>query len=156
MTESGEVDVLIVEEQVCFALYSASRAITDVYRPLLGELGLTYPQYLVLLALWEEDARSVKRLGETLQLDYGTLSPLLKRLEANGLVTRTRLATDERSVTVSLTDEGAALRERAAHIPTAIGCSIGMDTPAAHRLIVQLRRITALATASARRGAATG
>ncbi|WP_158887292.1 MarR family winged helix-turn-helix transcriptional regulator [Amycolatopsis anabasis] len=134
---------LLLEEQACFALYSASRAVTDVYRPLLAELGLTYPQYLVLLVLWERDSRPVKEIGEALQLDYGTLSPLLKRLEANGLVTRHRLASDERSVAIGLTGRGRELRERAAGIPSAIGCALGLDDEARRELITTLRSITA-------------
>ncbi|MEV6825831.1 MarR family transcriptional regulator [Amycolatopsis sp. NPDC051102] len=136
-----------LDEQTCFALYAASRAVTDAYRPLLGELGLTYPQYLVLLVLWESDARPVKEIGEALHLDYGTLSPLLKRLEANGFVTRARLPEDERTVVVSLTEEGRALRTRAAGIPSAIGCALGLDDASRHELIATLRRLTASATA---------
>ena len=105
---------------LCFGLHAASRAMTAVYRPLLKEIGLTYPQYLVMLLLWEDEPRLVKELGCTLVLDSGTLSPLLKRLEAAGLVRRERRATDERVVEVTLTPEGRALRERARHIPHAI------------------------------------
>src|SRR5687768_2321767 len=93
---------LALDQQVCFALYSASRAITAAYRPLLAPLGLTYPQYLVMLALWERSPRTVRALGETLHLESGTLSPLLKRMEANGLITRTRSADDERQVLIGL------------------------------------------------------
>lgn len=106
-----------LEEQLCFALYSASRAVTSAYRPLLDELNLTYPQYLVLLVLWEEDACSIGQLGDRLHLDSGTLSPLLKRLEAAGFVRRQRSDTDERRVEVTLTAEGRALEDRAACIP---------------------------------------
>lgn len=98
---------------VCFALHAASRAVTATYRPLLEPLGLTYPQYLVLSALWERDDRTVGELVELLQLDYGTMTPLLKRLEKRGLVKRTRSPDDERSVIVGLTDEGMGLRTRA-------------------------------------------
>jgi len=104
---------LRLDDQLCFGLYSASRAVTSLYRVVLEDLGLTYPQYLVLLALWERDGRQVRELGADLHLDSGTLSPLLKRLEAAGLVRRERQADDERSVRVSLTEEGTALRERA-------------------------------------------
>jgi DNA-binding MarR family transcriptional regulator len=134
---------LLLEEQACFALYSASRAVTDVYRPLLAELGLTYPQYLVLLVLWERDPRPVKEIGEALQLDYGTISPLLKRLEASELVSRRRLASDERSVVIELTGQGRALRERAAGLPERIGCALGLDDTARRDLIRTLRAITA-------------
>lgn len=136
-------DEFLLEEQACFALYAASRAVTDTYRPLLGELGLTYPQYLVLLVLWESDSRPVKEIGEALHLDYGTLSPLLKRLEANGMVTRARLATDERTVVISLTEEGRAVRTRAAAIPSAIGCALGLEDTERRLLIDTLRRLTA-------------
>ncbi len=106
-----------LDEQLCFALYSASRAVTAAYRPLLDELELTYPQYLVLLVLWEEEPCTVSHLGDRLHLDSGTLSPLLKRLESAGLVRRRRSTTDERRVDISLTPEGRALEERAACIP---------------------------------------
>ena len=105
---------------LCFGLHAASRAMTAVYRPLLEEIGLTYPQYLVMLLLWEAEPRLVKELGRTLELDSGTLSPLIKRLETAGLVRRERRATDERAVEVTLTPEGRALQERARHIPRAI------------------------------------
>ncbi|WP_372666964.1 MarR family winged helix-turn-helix transcriptional regulator [Amycolatopsis kentuckyensis] len=140
-------DEFLLDEQACFALYAASRAVTDTYRPLLGELGLTYPQYLVLLVLWESDARPVKEIGEALHLDYGTLSPLLKRLEVNGLVTRARLPEDERTVVVSLTEEGRSTRTRAAGVPSAIGCALGLDDVVRRELIATLRRLTASATA---------
>ncbi|WP_370961749.1 MarR family winged helix-turn-helix transcriptional regulator [Amycolatopsis sp. cg9] len=140
-------DEFLLEEQACFALYAASRAVTDAYRPLLGELGLTYPQYLVLLVLWESDARPVKEIGEALHLDYGTLSPLLKRLEANGLLTRARLPEDERTVVISLTEAGRAVRTRAAGVPSAIGCALGLDDTERRQLIDTLRRLTTSAAA---------
>ncbi|WP_207459977.1 MarR family transcriptional regulator [Azospirillum sp. SYSU D00513] len=118
---------LLLANQVCFALYSATLAMTRVYRPLLDGLGLTYPQYLVMLLLWEEDGQAMKGLGERLGLDSGTLTPLLKRLEGQGLVTRARDPEDERVVRVRLTPEGAALRGKAeclpARITEAAGCS---------------------------------
>jgi DNA-binding MarR family transcriptional regulator len=106
-----------LDQQLCFALYSASRATTAAYRPILDELGLTYPQYLVLLVLWEDNTVTVRRLGERLQLDSGTLSPLLKRLEAGGFVVRQRSSLDERSVEVHLTDKGRELETAAECIP---------------------------------------
>jgi DNA-binding MarR family transcriptional regulator len=133
---------LELDGQVCFALYAASRAVTDVYRPLLAELGLTYPQYLALLVLWEQSPVPVKRIGEALQLDYGTVSPLLKRLEQQELVTRQRSAGDERSVTVALTVKGEALRTRAQAIPPQIQCAVGLDDQAARELIDTLRALT--------------
>src|ERR1700689_846568 len=108
---------MMLTDQLCFALYAASRAITSQYRPVLDPLGLTYPQYLVLLVLWERGQVPVKELGDALYLDYGTLSPLLKRLEARGLLRRERSAADERSVLITLTADGTALRDRASSIP---------------------------------------
>lgn len=105
-----------LDTQLCFALYTASRKVTSAYREPLKELGLTYPQYLVMLVLWEQDQRTVHQLGETLALDSGTLSPLLRRMEAAGFVTRRRSETDERSVIISLTDAGRALEVQAAAV----------------------------------------
>ena len=119
-----------LNRQVCFAMYSASRAATAVYRPLLEELGLTYPQYLVMLVLWEDQPRSVRDLGEELGLDSGTLSPLLKRLETMGLVERRRSVEDERRVEIFLTDAGAALSARASGLPQQLADAAGL-APAA-------------------------
>ncbi len=113
-------------QQLCFALYAASRAAVNLYRPVLEPLGLTYPQYLVLLVLWESGDTSVKDLGAALMLDSGTLSPLIKRMESAGLVGRTRRADDERSVLVSLTPAGRALRRRATTVPTTIATAAGL------------------------------
>lgn len=132
-----------LDEQLCFALYSASRAVTAAYRPLLEELELTYPQYLVLMVLWEEEPCTVGHLGDRLHLDSGTLSPLLKRLESAGLVRRQRSATDERRVEISLTDRGRALEERAACIPDRL---LGSDVSAAADLVA-LRDVLHLITA---------
>jgi DNA-binding MarR family transcriptional regulator len=111
---------LLLDNQLCFALYSASLAMTRLYKPLLDELGLTYPQYLALLALWERDGLMVSELGERLSLDSGTLTPLLKRLESTGLVTRMRAVDDERRVHIHLTAAGRRLKSRAARIPECI------------------------------------
>ncbi|WP_313818561.1 MarR family transcriptional regulator [Citricoccus sp.] len=105
-----------LEDQVCFALYSAARAAQQAYRPLLDDLGLTYPQYLVLLVLWEQDGQTVSALGDRLHLDSGTLSPLLRRLDEHGFITRERRSTDARRVTVHLTAAGEALRSRASEV----------------------------------------
>lgn len=113
-----------LDGQLCFALYSAANLTTRLYRPLLEPLGITYPQYLALMALWERAPRSVGELGEALGLDSGTLTPLLKRLEAGGFVTRTRDARDERRVLVGLTPAGADLRARAAAIPETLRCGL--------------------------------
>ncbi len=117
---------LLLDDQLCFALYAASRAVTARYRPLLEELGLTYPQYLVMLVLWDQDSVSVRDLGAALQLESSTLSPLLKRLEAGGLLRRERRPDDERSVAIRLTDAGARLKERAHTVPLAIGDAMGL------------------------------
>ncbi len=111
---------LRLDRQLCFAVYSASHAFTRFYKPLLAQLGVTYPQYLTLLTLWEEDALSVTAIGDRLLLDSGTLTPVLKRLEALGLVSRTRSTTDERQVIVRLTEQGAAMRHVAESFPTRI------------------------------------
>ena len=112
---------------LCFELHAASRAMTAVYRPILEDLGLTYPQYLVMVLLWEEEPRLVKELGRALELDSGTLSPLLKRLAAAGLVRRTRNARDERELEVTLTDEGRNLENRTRPVRYAIECATGLS-----------------------------
>jgi MarR family transcriptional regulator, organic hydroperoxide resistance regulator len=114
---------LALDMQLCFALYSASLAMTKLYKPLLAPLGLTYPQYLVMLVLWEEDGQPVSAIGERLTLDSGTLTPLLKRLESAGLVQRLRDAADERRVLIQLTGEGRALKTRALAIPQHVLCA---------------------------------
>jgi len=119
---------LLLDNQLCFALYSTSLAMTKLYKPLLAAMGLTYPQYLVMLALWECDGVTVSALGERLYLDSGTLTPLLKRMEQGGLLLRQRSQEDERRVLVSLTTEGRKLRAKAASIPSCVlqaaACSI--------------------------------
>lgn len=122
---------LALDAQLCFALYTASRAVTRAYGPLLAPLGLTYAQYLVLLVLWEEDGASVKRIGERLALDSGTLTPLLKRMESAGLLKRDRGGEDGRVVTAHLTPAGRALRARARSIPEKLACRAGFTTDAA-------------------------
>jgi len=120
---------LMLGNQLCFAIYSTAHAFNRVYKPLLDRLGLTYPQYLVMLVLWEQDGVAVKEIGEKLFLDSGTLTPLLKRLEATHLIRRTRSSEDERQVLIALTAQGQALREKAKAVPPAIlaasGCSFG-------------------------------
>ena len=112
--------LLQLDNQLCFALYSASLAMTKVYKPLLTALGLTYPQYLAMLVLWERDGLMVSELGEKLYLDSGTLTPLLKRLESSGFITRLRALDDERRVYITLTSAGRKLKVRAANIPACI------------------------------------
>jgi len=133
---------LRLDDQVCFGLYSASRAVTSLYRVVLEDLDLTYPQYLVMLALWEQDHRLVKELGAELNLDSGTLSPLLKRLQTAGLVVRNRQADDERSVRVSLTESGKALHEKARDIPDLIGTAMSLDEAGLARMRAELDRLT--------------
>ena len=132
---------LQLDHQLCFALYSASLAMTKTYKPLLDQLGLTYPQYLVMLVLWEQDDRAVKEIGELLHLDSGTLTPLLKRMEAAGLVHRQRDSKDERSVRIRLSDDGRALHERAAEIPLQIFCASGLQPEQLENLRVALNQL---------------
>lgn len=123
----SDAELLRLDHQVCFSLHAASRAFGGVYREALKDLGLTYPQYLAMLVLWEQGPQPVKAIGEQLRLDSGTLSPLLKRLESAGLVRRERSAADERSVTVQLTDVGAQMRERALPVPRRILAATGLS-----------------------------
>lgn len=132
---------LPLEDMLCFDLYAASRLVTSVYRHVLDPLDLTYPQYLVLVALWEHEELTVREVIEQLDLDYGTVSPLLKRLEARGLVVRRRRPEDERSVTVTLTDEGRAMQERARGVAPAIGAAFGLPDDDAERLRGLLERV---------------
>ncbi len=135
--------------QLCFAIYSAGHAFNRVYKPLLDRLGLTYPQYLVMLVLWERDGVPVKDIGERLFLDSGTLTPLLKRLEAVHLLKRTRSTEDERQVLISLTSQGQALREKAKAVPEAIlaasGCSLSELSAMKNELIALRDRLNAAA-----------
>lgn len=148
------MSALGLDHQLCFALYSASRAMTAVYRPILTELNLTYPQYLVLLALWEEDRATVSRLGERLRLDSGTLSPLLKRLETNGLIRRERSASDERLVEVTLTPAGRHLERKAQCIPEKLALAIGIAEREATDLRDAVRQLTDALQASLRKESA--
>lgn len=132
---------LKLEHQLCFALYACSREMTKLYRPFLDELGLTYTQYVTLLVLWEQDNVSVKQLGEHLLLDSGTLTPLLKKLEAMHLVARVRDPKDERSVLVQLTEEGKALRSRAEHIPESVFCQVGLTFEEGFKLRERLQQL---------------
>lgn len=142
MTTTPTADWLRLDQQICFSLNAASRAFGGLYRVLLKDLGLTYPQYLVMLVLWEHGDLPVKKLGEHLRLDSGTLSPLLKRLETAGLVRRERSARDERSVEVRLTEDGTALRERALEVPRRIGAATGFDLDEIRELRTRLDRLT--------------
>ncbi|MGW1718390.1 MarR family winged helix-turn-helix transcriptional regulator [Streptomyces sp. NPDC002156] len=135
-------DFLRLDQQICFSLNAASRAFNGVYRVVLKDLGLTYPQYLVMLVLWEHGQLPVKKVGEHLRLDSGTLSPLLKRLEAAGLVRRERSARDERSVEVRATEEGVALRERALQVPRRIVAATSFDVEEIRALRARLDELT--------------
>jgi DNA-binding MarR family transcriptional regulator len=132
------VDPLALDNQFCFALYSASLAMTKAYKPFLDKLGLTYPQYLVMLVLWQKDDVLVKTIGEQLFLDSGTLTPLLKRLEASALIARTRDEADERQVRVTLTREGRALRKKAQCIPQQVLDASGQSQQVLENLRSQL------------------
>jgi len=132
----------LLDDQLCFALYAAQRAVTAAYRPLLDELGLTYPQYLVLLVLWERGESTIKEVAGALRLDYGTLSPLLKRLQAAGLIHRERSPDDERAVLVTVTGQGEALRERARCVPGILLTASGLGGDEVARLRGELRQLT--------------
>lgn len=140
-------DEMLVDDLLCFALYAASRAVTAAYRPLLQPFNLTYPQWLVMKSLWERTSVPVKELGDALQLDYGTLTPLLKRLETAGLITRQRRLDDERSVQIGLTPEGEALREATKGVSPAIGSAINLSEPKLLQLRGLLRELTDNVTA---------
>jgi DNA-binding MarR family transcriptional regulator len=135
------MDPLSLDLQLCFALYSAQRAIVQAYQTELAPLGITYPQYLVLLVLWEEDGATVTRLGERLHLDSGTLTPLTKRLEAQGLVDRVRSSDDERRVEIHLTKPGAELKKRARNIPVVMFCKAKLPMPEMTALRTALHRL---------------
>jgi DNA-binding MarR family transcriptional regulator len=140
-TDLDPAQALLLDNQLCFALYSASLAMTRLYKPLLDELSLTYPQYLALLVLWEQDGVTVSHLGERLSLDSGTLTPLLKRMEAQGLVSRLRDVEDERRVRVTLTPAGRKLKARAARIP---GCVLAASQCSVPELISLTQQVQAL------------
>ena len=134
-------DLQRLDHQLCFALYSGSLVMTKLYKPVLSALGLTYPQYLVLLVLWETDAIGVGELGERLYLDSGTLTPLLKRMETAGLLLRARAADDERRVIVTLTTAGRALRRKAEGVPRQVACATGCRLDEIAELTARLRAL---------------
>ena len=136
-----KTDPLALDQQVCFALVVAGRSVLSIYRPILEPLGLTHPQYLVMLALWQRAPRSAKELSRVLQLDPGTLSPLLKRLESAGLISRRRDADDERVLSVGLTDSGTSLRDQALKVPPAVVAKLGMDLDELRTLQASLNRV---------------
>ncbi|PDP84995.1 MarR family transcriptional regulator [Glycomyces fuscus] len=142
---------LALDNQLCFSLYAASRAMTGLYRELLGDLGLTYPQYLVMLVLWERGTLTVKELSRALHLDSGTLSPLLRRLECAGLLTRERSSTDERVVEVSATPKGDELRARAEEVPDRVLCAADLPRERARELQEALGLLTRSVETASRR-----
>jgi DNA-binding MarR family transcriptional regulator len=146
MTEPTDADPLALERQVCFALAVASRSVIALYRPVLEPLGLTHPQYLVMLALWERSPRTVADIGDTLFLEPATLSPLLKRLESAGLVTRARSAEDGRALSVELTEKGAALRAQAEQVPAKIVDRLGVPLSDLQSIRGALTRLISAAT----------
>lgn len=142
---SGETikpeDALKLENQLCFPLYAAARKVTGAYTPLLKPLGITYTQYIVLLVLWEKDGQTVGAIGDLLHLDNGTLTPLLKKMETEGIVTRLRSKEDERRVTIQLTEKGKALKKQAEDIPAKIGACIHLsqeDACSLYRILYQI------------------
>lgn len=147
-TQPAKPNLLALENQVCFALAVASRSVLALYRPVLEPLGLTHPQYLVMLALWEQSPRSVKELGLALQLEPATLSPLLKRLESAGLVRRERSSLDERVLDITLTDAGRQLRDQAEAIPGTIVSELGMSLEELDTLRGTLHAVIAAAARS--------
>ncbi|MCY9783861.1 MarR family transcriptional regulator [Nocardiopsis sp. EMB25] len=149
MADADEGDALALDNQLCFSLYAASRALTGLYRELLDDLGLTYPQYLVMLALWERGTLTVKELSQALHLDSGTLSPLLRRLETAGLLTKERGTDDERVVEVTATEEGMRLRARARGIPDRLLCAVDLPADRVRELKVVLDQITRSVEAAA-------
>ncbi|MBN7792194.1 MarR family transcriptional regulator [Microbacterium esteraromaticum] len=136
---TSDDELLRLENQLCFAMVTAARNVVAIYRPILEPLGLTHPQYLVMLALWESSPRSLNELAHALALEPASASPLVKRLEKDGLVQRTRSAADERRLDIGLTEEGRALRERAVEVPRAVMAQVGADIPTVTALRDALR-----------------
>ena len=140
LTEQADA-MLQLDKQLCFALYSTSLAMTRLYKPLLDALGITYPQYLALLVLWEQDGLAVSALGDKLFLDSGTLTPLLKRMEAAGLITRRRAVEDERRVNITLTAQGQQLKRKASNVPACILAATQCPIPEVMALTQQLQAL---------------
>lgn len=151
-----DADDLLLERQLCFALSVASRSIVAAYRPVLSDLKLTHPQYLVMLALWEESPRSVKELSAALLLEPATISPLLKRLESAGLITRRRVSGNERVLAVELTEAGTELRQKALRVPATMAARLGLDRQDAAELQVMMQRLITSTQRAAENDAANG
>ncbi len=141
MRGQADYDSLRLRNQLCFPLYAASRKVVSAYTPLLKPLGITYTQYIVFMVLWEKRETTVRELGQTLLLDSGTLTPVLKKLESEGYITRRRDGADERVVTVRITDAGMALREKAAHIPARMASCADLEPEEASELYRILYKI---------------
>ncbi|WP_299592720.1 MarR family transcriptional regulator [uncultured Tateyamaria sp.] len=141
MTDSREASPLSIDEQLCFALYTTSRAFTKLYSNLLGALGLTYPQYLTMLILWERDGQSVKAIAEKLELEGATITPMIQRLERLDLVLKKRRTDDERRQDVLLTEKGRALRDEILGIPGQIGCAVNLNTEQARKLLNKINTL---------------
>ena len=141
--EFSEYDALKLDNQVCFPLYAAAREVTKLYRPYLDALNLTYTQYITMMVLWENRSCSAKKLGEKLYLDSGTLTPMLKKMEDKGYVSRVRSSVDERRVNVRLTEAGEKLKEEAREVPMAMGQCVNIDPDDAAKLVHLLRKVLA-------------
>jgi MarR family transcriptional regulator, organic hydroperoxide resistance regulator len=137
MKEENATDLLKLDQQLCFPLYAVSRLVTQAYQPMLQELDITYPQYLVMLLLWEHDSLSVKEIGDKLLLDSGTLTPLLKRMEKKQWISRSRDPKDERSVIIALQEAGKGMREKACNIPVMLAQKMGLSSEE----LIQLRNL---------------
>lgn len=144
--------MLLLDRQVCFPLYAASNLLNRLYHPVLAQFNLTYPQYLVMLVLWEQSPVSVGALGEKLFLDSGTLTPLLKRLEVNGMVNRQRDPADERRVLIYLTEQGQQLKQRAAVIPQTLGNSLNLSVEQIEQLRTQVQQIVGIMAQALQQG----
>ncbi|MEM7060416.1 MAG: MarR family transcriptional regulator [Pseudomonadota bacterium] len=141
MSDTTEANPLILSHQFCFALYATSRAITKVYGPLLDDLGVTYPQYLVLMILWEQDGLSIQQIADRMELEGATVTPLIQRIEKLKLVQRKRCAKDGRQLQIHLTAKGRRLRDKALLVPPQLGCALGIKDKDADRMVRDLKAL---------------
>lgn len=146
--DANKYDILKLDKQLCFSLYVCSKEIIRKYKPLLDPFDLTYTGYIIMMALWEEDEVTIKDLGKKLYLDSGTLTPLLKKLEAQGYISRNRSKKDERNVYISLTEKGKVLKEEALCIPEKMICTLGLDPEKGKEFLTTLHKMMDLLTAS--------